>query len=76
MSLRVNLAPLLDDPATSEVLVPPIEVPITLQRNGRNRPVVLRADTSGPQRDPDLIALVADARRRMQDLIEGRVRCP
>ncbi|MGC1428017.1 MAG: hypothetical protein WA822_05465 [Albidovulum sp.] len=73
MSLRINLAPHLDHPAASEVLAPPIEVPITLQRNGRNRPIVLRADASVPQRDPDLIALVADARRWMQDLVEGRV---
>ncbi len=73
ISLRVNLVPLLDDPAASEVLAPPVEVPITLQRNGRNRPIVLRADKDAPQRDPDLIALVADARRWMQDLVEGRV---
>jgi site-specific DNA recombinase len=71
--LQFNLAPLLDDSGASEVLTPPIEVPITLQRNGRNRPIVLRADTGTPRRDPDLIALVADARRWMQDLIEGRV---
>ncbi len=72
MSLRVNLAPLINDPAASEVLAPPIEMPITLQRNGRNRPIMLRADTDVAHRDPDLIALVADARRWMQDLIEGR----
>ena len=73
ISLRVNIAPLINDPAASEVLVSPIEVPITLQRNGRNRLIVLRADTGGRQRDPDLIALVADARRWMQDLVDGRL---
>ncbi len=73
IGLRINLAPLLNNPAVSEALAPPIEVPITLQRNGRNRPIVLRADTGVPQRDPDLIALVADSRRWMQDLVEGRV---
>jgi len=73
MGLRVNLAPLLDHRERVEVLAPPIEVPITLQRNGRNRPIVLRADASVPQRDLDLIGLVADARRWMQDLFEGRV---
>ncbi len=72
VSLRVNLASLVNDTAASEVLVPTIEVPITLQRNGRNRPIMLRADTGMPQRDPELIALVADARRWMQDLVEGR----
>lgn len=44
VSFRVNLAPLLNDLVASEVLAPPIKVPITLQRNGRNRPIVLRAD--------------------------------
>ncbi|MFZ1727775.1 MAG: hypothetical protein WBO29_03485, partial [Albidovulum sp.] len=72
ISLRINLAPLLDDLQVSEVLAPPIEVPISLQRNGRNRPIVLRAESGSPRRDPDLIAVVADARRWMQDLVEGR----
>ena len=29
-------------------------------------------ETGAPQRDPELIALVADARRWMDDLLEGR----
>ncbi len=72
ISLWVNLAPLLDDPVVSDVLVPSIELPMTLQRKGRNRPIVLRAGTGVLQRDLDLIALVADVRRSMQDLLEGR----
>ncbi|MEQ9038045.1 MAG: hypothetical protein RIE24_06800 [Silicimonas sp.] len=68
----MNLAPLLNQPEVKEVLAPSIEVPITFRRSGRNRPIVLRAETGAPQRDPDLIALVADARRWMDDLIEGR----
>ncbi len=48
-------------------------LPIALERSGRNRPIVLRADTGAPNRDPELIALVADARRWMEDLIEGKV---
>ncbi|MCB2135326.1 MAG: hypothetical protein KDE08_05170 [Rhodobacteraceae bacterium] len=72
ISLRFDLAPLLDDPAASELLAPRIEVPITVRRNGRNRPIVPRADNDVPRRDPDLIALVADARRWMQDLVDGR----
>ncbi len=69
----MNLEPLLDKPEIPEVLMPPFELPIALRRSGRNRPIVLRADTGAPQRDPDLIALVADARRWMDDLIEGKV---
>ncbi|MXQ06608.1 hypothetical protein GQ651_01985 [Alphaproteobacteria bacterium GH1-50] len=69
----MNLAPLLDQSEAPEVLAPPFEVPITFRRNGRNRPIVLRADKGAPQREPDLIALVADARRWMGDLIKGKV---
>jgi hypothetical protein len=72
LRIQMNLAPLLDQPGMTEVLVPPVEVPITLRRSGRNRPIVLRADIGAPQRDPDLIALVVDARRWMDDLIEGK----
>ncbi len=73
LRIQMNLALLIDQPETPEVLAPPFEVPITFRRNGRNRPVVLRADTGAPHRDPDLIALVADARRWIGDLIEGNV---
>ena len=73
LRIQMNLAPLLDRPETPEVLASPIEVPIKLRRNGRNRPIVLRADTGALHRDPELIALVADARRWMEDLIEGNV---
>ena len=72
LRIQMNLAPLLDRPEPPEVLAPPFEVPITFRRNGRNRPIVLRAATGAPQRDPDLIALVSDARRWMDDLIEGK----
>jgi DNA invertase Pin-like site-specific DNA recombinase len=72
LRIQMNLAPLLDQSEVSKALAPPVEVPITLRRSGRNRPIVLRADTGAPRRDPDLIALVADARRWMDDLIEGR----
>ncbi len=73
LRIQMNLAPLLNQPETLEVLAPPFELPIALRRSGRNRPIVLRADTGAPQRDPDLIALVSDARRWMDDLIKGKV---
>ena len=72
LSIQLSLSPLLELPEMEAVLAPPINVPITLRRSGRNRPIVLRADTGAPQRDPDLIALVADARRWMDDLINDR----
>jgi hypothetical protein len=72
LRIQMNLALLLDQLGMTEVLVPPIVVPITLRQRGRNRPIVLYADPCAPRRDPDLIALVADARRWMDDLIEDR----
>jgi site-specific DNA recombinase len=72
LRIHMNLALLLDRPEVEQVLAAPFEVPITLQRSGRNRPIALRAETGAPKRDPDLIALVADARRWMEDLIRGR----
>ncbi len=68
----MNLAPLLDQSGATEALASPVKIPITLRRPGRNRPIILSADTGARQRDPDLIALVADARRWMDSLIEGR----
>jgi DNA invertase Pin-like site-specific DNA recombinase len=72
LCIQLNLAPLLDKPNVNQVLAPPVKVPVRLRRSGRNRPIVLLADTGAPQRDPDLIALVADARRWMDDMIAGR----
>ena len=50
----------------------PIDVPIFLRQSGRNRPIVLFTDDDIPRRDPELVALVADARRWRDDLLEGR----
>ena len=71
LRIQMNLASLIGQAEVTEMLAPTFEVPIALRRKGRNRPIVLRADTGAPQRDPDLIALVADARRWMNDLING-----
>lgn len=73
LRIQMNLASLIGQAEVTEMLAPTFEVPIALRRNGRNRPVVLRADTGAPHHDPDLIVLVADARRWMDELIEGKV---
>ena len=73
LRIQMNLAPLLDQTEITEMLTKPFEVPIALQRNGRNRPIVLRAATCMPHRDPDLIAIVADARRWTDELVKGKV---
>ncbi|MEM0948213.1 MAG: hypothetical protein AAGK37_12455 [Pseudomonadota bacterium] len=72
LRIHMKLAPLLEQSEPFEVLALPWDVPITMRRTRRNRQIVLHAGTSGSQRDPDLIALVADARRWMADPIEGR----
>jgi hypothetical protein len=72
VTITCDLAPLLDAAKQGPVLAPPFAVPMSLHRNGRNRPIVLHTETSAPRRDADLIALVADARRWMEDLIQGR----
>lgn len=50
---------------------PEISVPITFHQSGRARPIVIRNAEDQPFRDPDLIALVADARRWMAMLVSG-----
>ena len=50
---------------------PAITVPITFHQSGRARPIVIRGGKDQPFRDPDLIALIADARRWMAMLISG-----
>jgi DNA invertase Pin-like site-specific DNA recombinase len=74
LTITCDLGPLLDTAAQGSLLAPTVAVPMSLQRNGRNRPIVLHTDTGAPRRDADLIALVADARRWMDDLVEGRSR--
>ena len=70
--INLDLASLQGDDTEGPVLAPPICVPLTVRQAGRNRPIVLVAGTGTPRRDADLIALVADARRWMDDLLEGR----
>ncbi|MDU8912867.1 recombinase family protein [Aestuariicoccus sp. MJ-SS9] len=72
LQITLDLAPLLEDEPERAILAPPVTIPMSLRRQGRNRSIVLHAETGAPRRDADLIALVADARRWMADLLEGR----
>jgi hypothetical protein len=74
LTITLDLAPLLDRAATNPVLAPALRVPMLLRRNGRNRPIVLESNTGAPRRDAEFIALVADARRWMDELVRGRAR--
>lgn len=75
VSLRIilDLSGLTDGTDKATLLAPPIDVPISLRQVGRNRPIVVRAVGDTECRDSELIALVADARRWRDDLLEGKV---
>jgi len=72
LTITLDLAPLLARAASGPVLAP--AVPMSLRRNGRNRPIFLEANSSVPRWDAELIALVADARRWIDDLMQGRAK--
>ncbi len=74
LTIKIDLAPLLDRVGPDPVLAPALLVRLSLRRNGRNRPIVLEPSSGFPRRDAEMIALVADARRWMDDLVEGRTR--
>ena len=74
LKITCDLGSLLDAATPGSILAPAFAVPMSLHRKGRNRPIVLQTDTGAPRRDADLIALVADARRWMDELLEGRAR--
>ena len=49
-----------------------LELPFTLHQNGRAKPIVIAAAGQTTRRDTDLIAVVADAKRWMAELADGR----
>ena len=66
----LDLAPLIDGADKSTEASATFDAPYETQQNGRARPIVIRSGDA-PRRDPDLIALVADARRWMAELLES-----
>jgi hypothetical protein len=74
LAIALDLAPLLERSASDPVRAPALLVPMSLRRNGRNRPIVLETNSASPRRDAELIVLVADARRWMNDLVRGCAR--
>jgi hypothetical protein len=68
--IHVNLEALLDEGKSFELVSATFDVPFKKRQTGRAKPIVIvPKDASQP--DPDLIALVADARRWARDLIDG-----
>ena len=71
LHIAVNLAGLLEPGFSCGPIPAAFEIPFQKRQNGRAKPIVIAAkDAAHP--DPDLIALVADARRWARELLEGR----
>ena len=70
-SITLSAAPLLEREAAIDASALSFEAHLRLRQSGRAKPIVIGARPAGAKRDPDLIALVADARRWMRELETG-----
>jgi DNA invertase Pin-like site-specific DNA recombinase len=68
---RINLHRLLGSDVSCKPLIASFEVPFQKRQNGRAKPIIIVPEDA-PQPDPDLIALVADARRWADELLVGK----
>ncbi len=71
LHVSVNLHALPGLGRALETLVASFEVPFQKRQNGRAKPIII-APEGAPQPDPDLIALVSDARRWAGELLTGK----
>ena len=69
--VSLNFAALAEPDATHTPISATFEIPFQKRQNGCAKPIIIAADNA-PQQDPDLNALVADARRWASELLEGR----
>ena len=69
--VSLNLAAITEPEAAHTPIPANFEIPFQRRQNGCAKPIVIAAEQV-PQQDPDLIALVADARRWASELLEGR----
>ena len=72
LGISVNLAEILEPDASQGSMNATFEISYTKRQNGRAKPIIIALEDA-PQPDPDLIALVADARRWAGELLEGKV---
>ncbi|WP_127115203.1 recombinase family protein [Shimia sediminis] len=72
LQVSMNLASMLGNENTREPVPASFEIPFERRQNGRAKPIVIAPhNTANP--DPELISLVADARRWAQELMDGTV---
>ena len=69
--VSLNLAAITEPEAAHTPIPATFEIPFQRRQNGCAKPIVIAAEHA-PQQDPDLIALVADARRWASELLDGR----
>lgn len=72
LKAKLNLRGLVNRPSDRDDVVTGLDIPFTLHQNGKARPIIVRTAIGEPQRDPELVALIADARRWRDDLLAGR----
>ena len=72
LKIQIDLGALLDRVVGQLSLPACLDLPFTLNQNGRAKPIVVRTANKDAHRDPELIALIADARRWRDDLLDGR----
>ena len=70
--VSVNLAEVAEPDAAHTPIPVAFEIPFQRRQNGRAKPIIIAAKDA-PQQDPDLIALVADAKRWAHELLDGKV---
>jgi len=70
LRITLDIAPLMEGADDATDLSASLEIPYARHQNGRARPIVIWPGDA-PRRDPDLITLVADARRWMAELLAG-----
>ena len=72
LKIQIDLGALLDHGSEQPSLLAILDLPFSLNQNGRAKPIVVRTANKEAHRDPELIALIADARRWRDDLLDGR----